>query len=105
MLKDNADKISAGNKVKLETAANAVKDALKGDEIAAIKTASETLNQTWQAISTELYKAAAEKTRAGKGPAGGQPGTPPEADDHHDGHQQNEEPVIDAEVVEEGQPA
>jgi molecular chaperone DnaK len=105
MVKDNADKLSADDKGKLESAANAVKEALKGTDTAAIKTASEKLNETWQAVSTELYKAAAEKTRAGKGPASGQPGTPPEAGDNHDDHKQNEEPVIDAEVVEEGQPA
>ena len=104
MVKDNADKLSADDKGRLESAADAVKEALKGADTAAIKTASEKLNETWQAVSTELYKAA-EKTRAGKGPAGGQPGKPPEADDHHDDHKQNEEPVIDAEVVEEHQPA
>ena len=104
MVKDNADKLSADDKGRLESAADAVKEALKGADNAAIKTASEKLNETWQAVSTELYKAA-EKTRAGKGPAGGQPGKPPEADDHHDDHKQNEEPVIDAEVVEEHQPA
>jgi len=105
MVKDNADKLSADDKDKLETASNAAKEALKGTDCAAIKTASEKLNETWQAVSAELYKAAAEKTRAGKGPAGGQPGKPPEADDHHDDHQPDQEPVIDAEVVEEGQPA
>jgi len=105
MVKDNADKLSADDKGKLESAADAVKEALKGTDTAAIKTASEKLNETWQAVSTELYKAAAEKTRPGKGHAGGQPGTPPETNDNHDDHKQHEEPVIDAEVVEEGQPA
>ena len=93
MMKDNADKISADNKGKLETAANEVKEALKGTDTAAIKTASEKLNETWQAVSKELYKAAAEKTRPGKGPAGGQPGKPPEADNNHDDHKHYEEPV------------
>jgi molecular chaperone DnaK len=105
MMKDNADKISADDKGKLETAANAVKDALKGTDVAAIKTASEKLNETWQAVSTELYKAAAEKNRAGKGPGGDQSGKPPEAEHNHDDSKKDEEPVIDAEVVDEHQPA
>jgi hypothetical protein len=56
MLKDNADKISPDDKSKLEAAASAVKEALKGTDAAAIKSASEKLNEVWQAISTELYK-------------------------------------------------
>jgi molecular chaperone DnaK len=106
MMKDNADKISADDKGKLEAAANAVKVALKGTDDAAIKTASEKLNETWQAVSTELYKAAADKTtRTGKGPGGGQSGEQPEAEHNHDDSKNHEEPVIDAEVVDEKQPA
>ena len=105
MMKENADKISADNKGKLETAANAVKEALKGTDTAAIKTASEKLNETWQAVSTELYKAAADKNHADKGSGGSQSGTQPEAEHNHDDSKKDEEPVIDAEVVDEHQPA
>jgi molecular chaperone DnaK len=105
MLKDNADKLSADDKSKLETAAKAVKEALKGTDAAAIKTASERLNETWQAASTELYKAAAEKNRTSRSSGGGQPGNQPEAEHNHDGTKNGEEPVIDAEVVDEKQPA
>ena len=52
------------------------KEALKGGDAAAIRTASEKLNEAWQAVSAELYKAAAEKARAGKAQA--QPGGGPE---------------------------
>ena len=104
MMKDNADKISADNKGKLETAANEVKEALKGTDAAAIKTASEKLNETWQAVSTELYKAA-DKGRSGKGPGGDQSGNQPGSDHNHDESKKDEEPVIDAEVVDEHQPA
>src|SRR5262245_53130997 len=41
MLKENADKISGDSKSKIESALNAVKDALKGSNTAAIKSASE----------------------------------------------------------------
>ena len=104
MMKDNADKISADDKSKLETAANAVKEALKGTDASAIKQAGEKLNEIWQAVSTELYKAS-NKTPSGKGPGGGEPGTQPEAEQNHDHGKKDEEPVIDAEVVGEHQPA
>jgi molecular chaperone DnaK len=101
MLKDNADKISADDKGKIESAVAAVKEALKGTDAAAIKGASEKLNEAWQAVSAELYKAAAEKAKAGKGTqadTGPQPG--PEAGDD-EGGKKDEGPIIDAEVVDE----
>jgi molecular chaperone DnaK len=92
MLRDNAARISENNKSKIENAISAVKDALKGDDAAAIKSASDRLNEAWQSVSAELYRAASEKPQAGKtetsqsraGGAGGK-----------------EDDVIDAEVVEE----
>ncbi len=71
LLKDNADKISADDKGKLEAAANAVKEALKGTDAAAIKSTSEKLNEVWQAVSTELYKAAAAKAQSEKAQSAG----------------------------------
>jgi molecular chaperone DnaK len=43
--------------------------SLKGSDIAAIKSASEKLNEAWQAVSAELYKAASEKRRRRCAPA------------------------------------
>ena len=94
MLKDNADTISATDKGNLETAAAKVREALKGTDTAAIKTASEELSVTWQTVSQELSKNAA-------GPAGAQTGNQPGADHHHEAGRPDEEPVIDAEVVDE----
>ena len=91
MMKDNADKISASDKSKLESAADAVKAALKGTDAAAIKQAGEKLNETWQTVSKELYKTAGARPDM-QSQAGGAP------DDKN-----AEEPVIDAEVVEEAQ--
>jgi molecular chaperone DnaK len=102
MLKDNADKLSGDDKGKIESAVNAVKEALKGSDSAAIKSAADKLNEAWQAASAELYKAAAAKAQAekgggaGAGPGpGGQPGGEAKPDDKKD------EGVIDAEVVDE----
>jgi molecular chaperone DnaK len=107
MLRDNADKISSESKSRIEAAISQVKESLKGSDAAAMKTASENLNQVWQAVSTELYKAASEKTRAGQGGQGGQGGGPeqpggrPEASQEKGGGGKDEGPIIDAEVVDE----
>src|SRR5215207_172696 len=47
MLKENADKISGDNKSKIESAVADAKEALKGGDMAAIKSASEKLNEVW----------------------------------------------------------
>jgi len=105
LLKDNKDAISDANRGKIDAALNDVKAALKGSDPAAIKGASEKLNETWQAVSAELYKTAAEKTRAAQGAAGGRAGTPPGAEPAPEEGKKDEGPIIDAEVVEEKQAA
>ncbi len=100
LMKDNRDKLSEANRGKIESALNEVKEALKGNDAAAIKTASAKLNEKWQAVSAELYKAAAEKTRAGQGTSGGKSGTPPEAGGSAEDSKKEDGPIIDAEVVE-----
>jgi molecular chaperone DnaK len=99
LLKESADKLSADDKGKIEAAMNAVKEALKGSDAAAIKSSSEKLNEVWQAVSTELYKAAAAKAQAEKAQAGGQPGAQPEGEAKSE--EKKDEGVIDAEVVDE----
>ena len=96
MLKDNADKIPSPEKSKIEGAIVAAKDALKGSDAAAIKSASEKLNEASQAASAELYKDASKNSRNGK--------TPPGGDSHseaqpEESHTKDEGPIIDAEVV------
>ncbi len=100
MLKDNADKISASEKSNVETALNTLKEALKGSDVAAIKAASEKLNDAWQTASAELYKAAAEKAQAAKGaPASEQPGA--EGAQAKSAGGKDDGTIIDAEVVDE----
>jgi molecular chaperone DnaK len=99
LLKDNKEKISDANRSKIETALNEVKEALKGSDATAIKTAGEKLNETWQVVSAELYKAAAEKAKTGQGHGAGPTGTQPEADASPDSGKEG--PIIDAEVVDE----
>jgi len=99
ILKDNADKISTEKKGKLETAASAVREALKGSDPTAIKAAGEKLNETWQSVSTELYKTAEKQNRPGSDSLGAHPGQPAGADHNPDAPKQEQEPVIDAEIV------
>jgi molecular chaperone DnaK len=102
MLRDNADKISGPDKSRIETAINAVKEALKGSDPAALKSASEKLNETWQSVSAELYKAASEKSKASEtqSQAGTEP--PPGGQQQGGGQGKDDEgPIIDAEVVDE----
>ena len=101
LLKDNLEKMSAANRGKIESAVNEMKEALKGSHAAAIKTASDKLNHTWQSASAELYKAASEKAHEGRAPAAGQSGTQPEAGGAPQGGRNDEGPIIDAEVVDE----
>ena len=97
LLKDNADKISGDAKSKIESAVAEAREALKGSDVTAIKTASDKLNEAWQAVSAELYKAASDKRGAQAGPPpGGAPDAGPEA-----GKGKEDEGVIDAEVVDE----
>jgi len=99
MLKDTADKISGDDKAKIEKAVADVKEALKGSDSAAIKSAAEKLNEAWQAVSAELYKAAAAKAQAEKAQAGGQPSQAQGESKSDD--KKKDEGVIDAEVVDE----
>jgi molecular chaperone DnaK len=98
MLRDNADKISGDDKAKIESAVAAVKETLKGNDIAAIKSASEKLNEAWQKFSEILYKAAQEKAQSAKSGGGS---TASASSGGGDSAGKDEGPIIDAEVVDE----
>jgi molecular chaperone DnaK len=100
MLKENGDKLPAGEKGKIEAAMNEVKEALKGSDSSAIRAAADKLNEAWQGASAELYKAASEKAKSSK--ASSAESTEPTAD-KGDAKQstKDEGPIIDAEVVDE----
>ena len=99
MLRENADKLPADDKTKIETAVAAVKEALKGTDTAAIKSAAEKLNEAWQSVSEVLYKSAAEKAQAAKGQSGSTSSASSGA--AKDEGTKDEGPIIDAEVVDE----
>jgi molecular chaperone DnaK len=76
-LKDLGDKIPAATKSELEAKVKAVRDALAGSDIEAVKSATESLMQASHRMAEEAYKAAGG-TQGGAGAAGpeagGQPG-------------------------------
>ena len=99
MLRENADKLPADDKTKIETAVAAVKEALKGTDTTVIKSTAEKLNEAWQVVSEVLYKAAAEKAQAAKAQGGSTSSASSGA--AKDEGAKDEGPIIDAEVVDE----
>ncbi|HEY3862288.1 MAG TPA: molecular chaperone DnaK [Verrucomicrobiae bacterium] len=101
MLKDNGDKISAEQKTKIEETAKAVREALQGTDSAAIRSATEKLNEAWQAASADMYRAASEAAKARGSAAGGPTPPPGQQPETGAGKGKEEGPIIDAEVVDE----
>ncbi|HZR07950.1 MAG TPA: molecular chaperone DnaK [Myxococcales bacterium] len=96
-LKDLGDKIPADTKSDLEAKLKAVRDALNGTDVEAVKSATETLMQASHKMAEQAYKATGgapgEPGAAGPeagGQAGGQPGAGGKKDD-----------VVDAEFEEQ----
>ncbi|GAB2997353.1 molecular chaperone DnaK [Saccharothrix stipae] len=89
VLKENEDKIPAEVKEKVTAAVAETTEALKGEDIAKIRTAVEKLATESQAIGQSLYANAPTADAAGA-TGGTTPGDAPKADD-----------VVDAEIVDE----
>jgi molecular chaperone DnaK len=66
-LSELGDKVSAEDKASVEGPLNNLKEALKGSDVEAIKSATETLTQAFYAISQKLYQ---QDPQAGAGAAG-----------------------------------
>jgi len=67
-LNDFGDKVNASDKADVEAKINAVKEALKGTDVEAIKSAHKALEESFQKVATAVYQAAAQ---ANGGQAGG----------------------------------
>ena len=82
LLKDEADKISEETRQAVQKDVDAVKEALKGDDIEAVKTAMATLSESGMKIGQEIYaKQQADEAGAQSAPA--------------------QDDVVDAEIVDE----
>ena len=69
-LKDNGDKLPADQKPAIEQALQQLKDAHKSQDIAAVDSAMNNLNQVMQAASAQMYQQAGPQ--AGPQPGAGQ---------------------------------
>ena len=76
-LNELGDKIDAGEKASIENALNDLKEKNKGNDVAAIKAATEAVQQAFYAMSEKLYQNSAPQ--GGAAPTGG-PDEPIDAD-------------------------
>jgi molecular chaperone DnaK len=92
MLRDNADKADDAEKALVDAPLAALKTALAGNDMAAIKSAHEQLMQATQHFGQRLYEKAAQESAAGTSASGqSSDGTPSGSDDD----------IVDAEIVDE----
>jgi molecular chaperone DnaK len=88
LMKEHADKLDEGSKSAIEAASGTVKEAVKGEDLAAIKSAADGLEQATHALSKHMYESA-------QAAGGAQPGgEAPSSDGAAGGSDEN---VIDAE--------
>ena len=86
ILADEGDKIPEGDKADIQTKLDALKEALKGEDIEAIKSKQEELTQAFYKISEELYKQA-QAAQGGANPGAGydpNAGAAPNSDGYYD---------------------
>jgi molecular chaperone DnaK len=98
-LKDLGDKVPADKKTEIEAKISALREALKGSDTDAIKTAYDELQSKFQSASEDLYKQAA----AAAGPGGQNPQASAEAEEPASSSKKPDGDVVDAEfeVVDE----
>jgi len=93
LLRDQAEKISAEDRDAVESKLTDLKKALDGNDVTAIRTATDLLMNASQEFTTKLYQqAAADDAAAGGGAAGPGPSGASTPDD---------DDVVDAEIVED----
>lgn len=97
-LKDHGDKISADERLTIEQSLTAAKDALKGSDVAAIKSTKETLTTASHKLAEAVYKAS-----QAQGAQGAAQGNQQQGQSQGDSQQTagNGGKVVDAEVVDE----
>jgi len=76
IISENGDKFSEADKNDVQQKVDALKEALKGEDIEAIKSKKEELTQSFYKVSEELYKQAAAQAQAQQGTDGAQGANP-----------------------------
>ena len=74
LVSEDGDKFSEDDKKDINDKVDALKEALRGEDINLIKSRQEELTAKFYEISEKVYKAAAEQTQAQQGADGAQPG-------------------------------
>ena len=74
LVSEDGDKFSEDDKKDINDKVDALKEALKGEDINLIKSSQEELTAKFYEISEKVYKAAAEQAQAQQGADGAQPG-------------------------------
>ena len=69
ILKDNGDKIAEADKTEIQSKIDALKEALKGDNMDDIKAKKDALTEKFNKVAEEMYKAAAAQAGAQQGGA------------------------------------
>ena len=80
-LKDLGDKVSAEDRAEAETKITALREALKGDDLDAVKSGAESLAETLSRVGAAAYQAAAAAGEGGEGSEGGEGGFNPDGAD------------------------
>ncbi|MEX2458317.1 MAG: molecular chaperone DnaK [Actinomycetota bacterium] len=93
-LADYGDKVPESDRTTMSTANDDLKEALKGDDVEAIKAKTDALMTAFQAVGQALYQAQ-QQASASAGPAG--ESSAPAAGESPDGDE-----VVEGEIVEEG---
>jgi molecular chaperone DnaK len=91
LLADQGDKVAAEDRSAVESALAELKDALNGNDVERMNTATEALNVASQKMSQSLYEQASAAASAEGGAAGGDGGDAAASDDE----------VVDAEIIED----
>jgi molecular chaperone DnaK len=92
-LKDNEDKVPGDVRTEVETALTELKEKLKGEDTAEIRTATEKVAAVSQKLGQAMYARAQAEGAASGTPAGGQAKA--------EGETKAEDEVVDAEIVDD----
>ena len=91
LLRENKDKLPEGVHSEVSAAVDELKKSLEGDDINAVRTAQDKLNEVGQKIGQALYASEQAGPAAGSGFPGASAGSQPKADDD----------IVDAEIVDD----
>lgn len=95
-LKDYGDKVSAQERATIEQELNSLKDAIKNNDAAKIKSGMESLQKAGHKLAEEVYKASAGQQAGGAGPTAGGPEPQAEPKKTEGSDQGKKEDIIDA---------